>query len=661
MLDLSIIIVNYNVKEFLANLLHSLRTAAKNISHEIIVVDNASEDGSTELIKSKFPEIKLIENQNNVGFGSANNQALKIARGKYFLLINPDTIVKEDTLEKMIEMMEADSTIGAAGCKVLNPDGSLQLACRRSFPGPWTSFTKVVGLSKLFPNSKIFAKYNLTYLDENNSYEVDALSGAFMMIRKSVYDQIGGFDQQFFMYGEDLDLCYRIQRAGFKVFYFHETEIIHYKGESTKRSSIDETKIFYQAMQLFVSKHFTASFLVSWILRFAITLRKAAALLNIYKLPLFAICFDLLIYIFALMEAESIYANERWPGFPAFVIPYVYIVPGVIQLIISLFFGVYQKRNLSILKLVIALFTGMLFLAALTFFFKQFAFSRAVLLINYAILFVLLSSWRIIFKLVFKIGIAADSRKQRTLIVTGETGSEDLIRKLRKSLSNLNEIVGLVSSSKKDLGKKIENIEIIGSIDTINKTITEMKIDTVIFNSKALSYNEIFRTIALSGSGTTQFLVAGSELDFVVGKSTFSILDDISLMKIEYNISAPLHKTTKWIFDKFASLVLLLFYPLLFLLSNFVRRKNDARNFLKGVLSVLSGKKSFVGINKEDSKNKIYLGKVGLTGLWYIEHIQHSDEDEIRKLNLYYAKNQNVWLDIEIFGKTISKMIFKSE
>lgn len=661
MLDLSIIIVNYNVKEFLTNLLHSLRTAVKNITHEIIIVDNASEDGSIEIIKSKFPDVKLIENKKNVGFGSANNQALKIAEGKYFLLINPDTIVKEDTLEKMIELMDADPSIGAAGCKVLNPDGTLQLACRRSFPGPWTSFTKVVGLSKLFPNSKIFAKYNLTYLDENNSYEVDALSGAFMMIRKSVYDQIGGFDQQFFMYGEDLDLCYRIQKAGYKVYYFHETEIIHYKGESTKRSSIDETKIFYQAMQLFVRKHFAASFLVNWILRFAITLRKTAALLNLYKLPLFAVVIDLLIFIFALMEAETIYANEKWPGFPEFVVPYVYIVPGIIQLIISLLFGVYQKRNLSIIKLIISLFAGMLFLAALTFFFKQFAFSRAVLLISYGILIFALSFWRIIFKLLFKIGIAADSKKQRTLIVTGEIGSEDLILKLRKNLSNLNEIVGLVSPFKKDLGKKIESIEFISSTDTINKTISEYKIDTVIFNSKALSYNEIFKTIALSGSGATQFLVAGNELDFVVGKSTFSILDDISLMKIEYNISAPVHRTTKWIFDKLASLFLLLLYPIFYLFTFAVRRKKDARNFLNGAFSVLSGKKSFVGINKEESSDKIYLGKIGLTGLWYVEEVPHTDQEELRKLNLYYAKNQNIWFDMEIFGKTISKMIFKSE
>ena len=183
-MDLSIIIVNYNVKEFLQNLLHSLQKAVQNISHEIIVVDNASDDGSIEFIREKFPYVQLISNKSNLGFSKANNEGLKIAKGKYLLLINPDTIVSEDTISKMIQFLNNHEDAGLAGCKILNPDGSLQLACRRSFPGPWTSFCKVTGLSTLFPKNKLFARYNLTYLDENETYEVDAISGSFMMMKK---------------------------------------------------------------------------------------------------------------------------------------------------------------------------------------------------------------------------------------------------------------------------------------------------------------------------------------------------------------------------------------------------------------------------------------------------------------------------------------------
>ena len=260
-MDLSIIIVNYNVKEFLQNLIHSIVKASHNLTKEIIVVDNASEDGSTELLKQKFPAIKLIENKSNLGFGKANNQALKIAKGNFILLINPDSVVSEDTFEHLINFFKDNPDAGLLGCKILNPDGTLQLACRRSFPGPWTSFCKVTGLSNIFPKSKLFARYNLTYLDENQTYEVDAISGSFMMMRREVYEKVGGFDEQFFMYGEDLDFCYRIKESGFKIYYVHSANIIHYKGESTKRSNIDETKLFYDAMNVFVKKHFSSSYL----------------------------------------------------------------------------------------------------------------------------------------------------------------------------------------------------------------------------------------------------------------------------------------------------------------------------------------------------------------------------------------------------------------
>jgi GT2 family glycosyltransferase len=194
MIDLSIIIVNFNVKEFLQNLLSSIEKSSGNISKEIIVIDNASDDGSVEIIREKFPSVRLIASQKNLGFGRANNLGLEISKGKYILLINPDTIVQEDTFQKLIYFMEKTPEAGLVGCKVLNSDGTLQLACRRGFPGPWTSFTKVTGLSRLFPKSRLFAGYNLTYLDENQTYEVDAISGAFMMMKREVYEKIGGFD-----------------------------------------------------------------------------------------------------------------------------------------------------------------------------------------------------------------------------------------------------------------------------------------------------------------------------------------------------------------------------------------------------------------------------------------------------------------------------------
>ncbi|MEK7748968.1 MAG: glycosyltransferase family 2 protein, partial [Bacteroidota bacterium] len=246
-LQLSIIIVNYNVRDFLHHALISLRKATKGIRSEIVVVDNASDDGSTEMLRRRFPNVTLIASKQNLGFARANNLALKRARGAFLLLINPDTVVQEDTLRAMLEFFKNTPEAGLAGCKILNPDGTFQLACRRSFPTPWVAFTKIFGLSRLFPRSSWFGKYNLTYLSPEETYEVDAVSGSFMMLRKEVFEKVGGLDEEFFMYGEDLDWCYRIQQSGWKIYYAPLTQIIHYKGESTRRSSLDEIQTFYDA------------------------------------------------------------------------------------------------------------------------------------------------------------------------------------------------------------------------------------------------------------------------------------------------------------------------------------------------------------------------------------------------------------------------------
>jgi O-antigen biosynthesis protein len=662
MIDLSIIIVNYNVKEFLLNLLESIRIAAKNISTEIFVVDNASDDGSVESLKEKFPEVKLIVNKINHGFGAANNQALEEAKGKYFLLINPDTIVKKETLVKMIEFFEKNPECGIAGCKVLNPDGTLQLACRRGFPGPWTSFTKVMGLGKLFPKSKLFARYNLTYLDENKTYEVDAVSGAFMMMRREVYEKIGGFDPQFFMYGEDLDLCYRSQKGGYKVFYLHETEIIHYKGESTKRSSIDETKVFYDAMHLFVKKHFSTSFIVESILQAAIIFRKLLAFANVYRLPLISIILDTLFFSLAIILAEKIYLKPPLPDFPSYVIPFVYFVPSIMQILIASMTGSYQKNSLSILRTILALIFGFLFLSALINFLKQFAFSRAVVLIAYSFALFFYVFWRVILKAVFKIGLEADTQKSRTLIVGNENRSEEIALKLKANLTKLYHVVGMIGLSRKNIGEQIGSIRVLGVPENIIKVIKEEKVEKVIFSSEDLSFDQMFSIVSECQGMNVEFLVAGKEMDYLVGKSSITMIDDIHLLKVQYNISSWSYQFTKRLFDLMIGLpTLILVYPFIYLLQKFTSNKGGITHFILKVPQVCMGTKSFVGPRNLSHRDELYVGKVGLTGFWFIENVPDDDHEEMKKLDIFYAKNQTVWLDLEILGKTLSKMFFRTE
>ncbi len=658
MIDLSIIIVNYNVKEFLLNLLDSIKHASKNISTEIIVVDNNSDDDSIQLLKNKFPSVITIENKINVGFGIANNQALEICKGKYILLINPDTLVREDTFEKMINYLSKNKDIGLAGCKVLNPDGSLQLACRRSFPKPWVSFTKVTGLSSLFPKSKLFAKYNLTYLDENKSYEVDAVSGSFMMLTRETYEKVGGFDTDFFMYGEDLDLCYRVQKNGYKVFYVNETEIIHYKGESTKRSKIDETKIFYDAMHLFVKKHFSSSFLVGAILQFGIILRKLLAFANVNKYIIIGMIIDFVSFYFLIHIAEDLYADDRWIGFPEMFKPWVYILPSIFQVLISAAFGAYKRNSLSVLRSLISLSVGLVIITSSTFFLKQYAFSRAVVLIIFGFAAIFFSFWRIILKFTFLKSGLSDESKTNALIVGTDTKAVELAKKLFDNISSQYKIVGLIGEDILEIGNIYGSTSVVGTIGNLKKIIREKGIRNVIFSSESIEFDKMFSTVAECQGENVNFMISGNELNYMVGKSNITHIENVPLLKVHYNIALTTHKIIKRIFDLvLSSLITIFIYPLVFVTSKINSTKGDFVKLILNVPSVLSGGKSFVGPMQNSENSELFLGKLGITGLWYLENIKKNDTVENRRLDLFYAKNQNIWLDLEIIGKSISKTL----
>lgn len=249
----------------------------KNIEGEIIVIDNHSADDSLIFFQNRFPQVHFVWNTINSGFAKANNQALKLATGDYILFLNPDTIVPEDCLKKSIEFIKNNKV--SLGIRMVDGTGNFLKESKRSFPSPMTSLYKLFGLAKLFPHSKTFAKYHLGNLSESKNHEVDVLAGAFMMIPKEILKKVGGFDEDFFMYGEDIDLSYRIQKAGFKNYYFAESSIIHFKGESTKKGSLNYVKMFYKAMSIFVKKHYGSrrAGLYSFFIHIAIFMRASIA------------------------------------------------------------------------------------------------------------------------------------------------------------------------------------------------------------------------------------------------------------------------------------------------------------------------------------------------------------------------------------------------
>lgn len=254
--QLSVIIVSYNVKYYLRQCLDSVRAASDGLSVQVLVIDNDSKDGTVEYLEPLFQDVTFLRAGGNLGFSKANNKALEYAMGKYVLFLNPDTIVGGDVLSGCIGFFESHPEAGAAGVKMLNADGSFARESRRALPTPWVSVCKMTGLTGLFPKSRMFGRYYMDYLPRDKESQIEVISGAFMMVRRAVLESIGGFDESFFMYGEDVDLSYRILKAGWQNWYLPLT-ILHYKGESTNKTSYRYAKVFYQAMSIFFEKHYS--------------------------------------------------------------------------------------------------------------------------------------------------------------------------------------------------------------------------------------------------------------------------------------------------------------------------------------------------------------------------------------------------------------------
>ncbi|MEL6720213.1 MAG: glycosyltransferase, partial [Bacteroidota bacterium] len=313
-MQLSVIIVNYNVKYFLEQALRSVERAAQDMQVEVFVVDNNSVDDSVAMVKEKFPEVKLIANNDNPGFSVANNQAIRQAKGEYVLLLNPDTLVQEDTFEKCYKFMEAHPKVGALGVKMIDGSGNFLPESKRGFPSPFVAFCKTFGLSKLFPKSPTFNYYHLGHLSENENHPVDVLAGAFMWMRTATLEKIGLLDEQFFMYGEDIDLSYRVIKGGYQNYYLADTSIIHYKGESTKKGSLNYVRTFYNAMILFAQKHFTgkSAQLFILMLRFAIYFRATITLVSNWAKKLYLPLLDAVFLFIGLVSLKNFWGSYHF-------------------------------------------------------------------------------------------------------------------------------------------------------------------------------------------------------------------------------------------------------------------------------------------------------------------------------------------------------------
>ncbi|MBN1291342.1 MAG: glycosyltransferase [Candidatus Latescibacteria bacterium] len=496
-MDISVIIVSYNVSSFLDQALTTVKDAARNTKYEIFVVDNASSDDSVSIVKSKHPSVKLIENKVNLGFGRANNQALKLASGKYILILNPDTVLSHDTLRIMIDFLDSHPETGAAGCKVINPDGSLQLACRRGFPTPGGAFFKMVGLSNLFPKSKTFGAYNLTYLDPDSLTEVDAISGSFMMLRKQTLTEVGFFDEDFFMYGEDLDLCYRIKQAGWKIYYVPWTEIIHFKGESTKTvPSLKSVRVFYDAMQIFVDKHHSKESKLHfprWLLITAIYAVMGCVYgINLLKntrepirdLVLLNISLVLGIFMRFNISLDNApeYSNVQWVS--------IFVVYSMLYMTTFYFLGIYHRYRNSSERALLGVFIGFLFNIFIVNFIKEYNFSRLASFYSWGFNTIFISGWRFVFEELYS-GKAV-IRVKRAIIVGSISDAVTLRNVFKNSKYSSYDLIGCIETTPGAIrGREVDGLHILGLINELSDIMHEYSIDVAIMAGSSLPYSKI--------------------------------------------------------------------------------------------------------------------------------------------------------------------------
>lgn len=619
-MKLSVIIVSYNVEHFLAQCLISVERAIANFSDQtpsaasqidVFVVDNISVDGTCEMVKKRFPWVSLIENSENVGFSKANNQAIHISNAEYVLLLNPDTVIQEDTFTKCISFADENPKLGGMGVPMFDGSGTYLPESKRGIPTPWASLCRISGLFRLAPKSKNLNNYYAGHLSADENHKIDVLSGAFMWMRKSALDEVGVLDEDFFMYGEDIDLSWRIVKGGWENHYFTGTRIIHYKGESTKKGSLNYVSIFYKAMLIFAAKHFEGSQARSFnfLIRLAIYFR---ALISVLRRIVTRMTWPLLEGVFlqiGLFLLLNFYANYSGIQYD----PYATNVAMVIYSSVWVFFlwvcGGYDKpwiprrvmRGIAAGSIVLVACYGLLP--------EEYRFSRAILILG-AIWF----SAVVIFGRITLGGWRLGAKPKSRLLVAGEDES----RSMKQLLESIELREGISEAT---------HVIRPNEISTIVDVLRVHSIGEIVFSGRDVRSEDIITVLASLVDKTVVCRIAWTDDGYVMGSGGPGP-DPVT--ELDRAIYGPSARRSKRIFDLFSSFILLLVFPLLF-----VFKRSD---WIAYSFKVFLGKSTWVGldgVHKQSRPSIIYA-------------VENDDDRVKERLNLAYARKYNWFEDLKL-------------
>lgn len=642
-MKLSVIIVNYNVKYFLEQALLSVRRASRGLQVETWVVDNNSVDDSVRMVQEKFSEVNLVQNTDNPGFSIANNQAIKQSKGEYVLLLNPDTVVEEDTFEKCIAFMDAHPDAGGLGVRMIDGSGAFLPESKRGFPSPWVAFCKTVGLSRLFPKSKLFNRYHLGYLGEFDTNEVEVLAGAFMFMRRSVLAEVGLLDETFFMYGEDIDLSYRIIQGGYKNYYLPETSIIHYKGESTKKGSLNYVRAFYNAMIIFARKHFTGNKAALFVLMLQIAIYLRAGLtvaLNFLRRAYLPLLDGLLIYggLAFLKDFWGAY-HFKDPDYYSPSILYLNFPLYVVIWLLSIFFnGGYDERY-RLRRLVRGVMLGTLVLLAVYGLLEQeYRNSRALILLGSAWALMATLGLRMLMHFAAFRHLRIGEEGEMPIVIVGAKEESERVQQLLHKAEVHRPVVGTVAPSNEPHDQAVY----LSRLGQLEEVVHIYNIREVIFCSRDVPTQAVMQWMSRLGPAINYKIVPRESMS-IIGSSSKNTAGELYTIDIRYNIVQSMSRRNKRLFDAGFALFLLMTFPLQML---WVRRP---LGLLRNSLSVLIGRYSWVGYAATDKEDvnlpAIRKGVLSpLDGL----RIRNVDQATRQRLNFFYAKDYNTGKDMEV-------------